>query len=147
MNREIKFRAWDKVKKQWAFGYKELGGFSVFGELHILGELQIKDLNNFEVMQFTGLLDKNGKEIYEGDVLEFFGNKKKPEHPYNEVFWQQEKGRWALRIIGKKIHSENAHGETEIIGLNEQQLERDEGYYIIIGNIYENPELITPSKE
>ena len=51
--RTIKFRAWDK--KSDAMIYNPLG----FPELYPTNEL----------MQYTGLLDKNGKEIYEGDIL------------------------------------------------------------------------------
>ena len=56
MSREIKFRIWDKINRMW------LRCFNV-------NLFDIGDLPNVELMQYTGLKDKNGKEIYEGDIL------------------------------------------------------------------------------
>lgn len=79
----------------------------------------------YPVMQFTGLLDKNGKEIYEGDVLKCSGAKK---FPLNLVIWEPMKGRWLAKLIG-------ANNFNIISG-------RKDVDYEIIGNIYSNPELI-----
>lgn len=66
MNRAIKFRAWDKVKrKMWEPHY-----LSMYGEALVSNPISgLPIVTDDPVMQFTGLHDKNGKEIYEGDVL------------------------------------------------------------------------------
>ncbi len=64
MKRKIKFRAWDRSNGKWL---KEFVLFNYGG----IGTLTGNDayVNNLDLMQFTGLLDKNGVEIYEGDIL------------------------------------------------------------------------------
>lgn len=69
MNREIKFRVWDKKSKKlhyditgFEFGVKEMTGVFIDGDFY--------NKENIELMQYTGLKDKNGVEIYEGDILE-----------------------------------------------------------------------------
>jgi hypothetical protein len=133
MNREIKFRAWDNKEKKWLLGYEypNLGGFSMFGECMLFEEwsgilnrfiLQQKDRveGDLKLMQFTGLHDKSGVDIYDGDILD--DNK-----PW--VVIQFDGGAWGLDYA-------NGAGQKYLYPLN--------SHIKIIGNIYNNPELLTP---
>ncbi len=123
--REIKFRAWDEMHKKMLYeGDKELDYYAMTFDGRIVTaadtDLVMADgaMAFLKLMQYTGLKDKNGTEIYEGDILVNGRNKW-------EVFWHIHK--WLLR------HTE-LRQVKEII----QDIETCE----VIGNIYENPELL-----
>lgn len=108
MNREIKFRIWSFLDK--AFHHFELQDYPS----GIAGGVS-------EPQQFTGLKDKNGKEIYEGDILHFeFGG----ENWIGQVAWKYPLG----------IELVNGGGWVS--------LSHAEKFSKVIGNIHENKELI-----
>ena len=118
--REIKFRAWDGKEMLSMPLNKNFGISRFFG---ILGETDI-------VMQFTGLHDKNGKGIFEGDILN--GSMFQDEYnPYKVVFedcaFRRENRKWPDGLPKPYL----SKSEIEIL------------HDVVIGNIHQNPELIT----
>ncbi len=120
--REIKFRAWSKTYQRMLFvdvlnmTDDILTAHDADGETYTQPKPQEKGV----LMQYTGLRDKNGKEIYEGDII------RRDVGPYFENFAIE----W----------TEDICGEYGCIGWN---LTNHTAYCEVIGNIYENPELLT----
>lgn len=126
--RELKFRAWDTKDKCWVYGYETLGGFSLIGEVTLMGELGRpkleKLLTDILFMQYTGLKDKSGKEIYEGDILR-----------------DADLDHWCVVFIDGSFWLQNPDDQSN---RNTYDWLSDTGdwNHEVIGNIYENPDLI-----
>lgn len=121
-NRVIKFRAWDKVEKEFIRqDYFNLIDFVGNTYQFSLGKLNQEI--GFELMQFTGLKDKNGKEIYEGDIVKLEGWEPKN---YEVVF---DRGGFCLKW-----------GEDSNFYNDIKYAEDDRGE--IIGNIWESKHLL-----
>ena len=120
MARETKFRAWDPFNAVMIYSKILSNFFNSFEKADIGG-------NNPKLMQFTGLLDKNEKEIFEGDLLAPMDNDFRPEY----------RGNWVVVYDDGTFAAE---GNSERIStwipywVPEKQIE-------VIGNIWENPEL------
>jgi len=115
--REIKFRAWDNRFKSMDFGSGDL-------------LLRISKPDFTEPMQYTGIKDKNDIDIYEGDVIEFIQTHEDGSGNtlhLGVVTWEDGS------LYSKSIKNEISRG----MGGMSKNCTRE-----VIGNIYENPELI-----
>lgn len=106
--REIKFRAWDLDNSI----YRERFNITSYGRYTIGNGADYS--NKIILMQYTGLKDKKGKEIYEGDIIDGYG---------------------VVNFIGGRyviVYDKEMKSFEDLLGDDDE----------IIGNIYENPELI-----
>lgn len=121
-----KLRAWDKQDERMSYGEIEYFGDSIE---YLFDYFCTGADEDVEFMQSTGLKDKNGVEIYEGDVIN-----------YRNSFRNPMTGSGSLSINRDfKIIFEN--GEFKAKGFD-KRLKNILSYSEVIGNIYENPELL-----
>jgi len=120
--KEIKFRVWEKEQKRMFAVYE-------FNEDHV-AEDSIHPRKVCILMQYTGLKDKNGKEIYEGDIVRL-GN-----YPFTKDI---EKVEWDNSLCGFSPFAKLLCPLYEDDDVGEVRPEAS--FCEVIGNIYENPEL------
>jgi uncharacterized phage protein (TIGR01671 family) len=128
--RELKFRAWDKSHDQMEYindlyWFEESGVHDSEGDGHHA---------NYTLMQYTGLNDKNGVTIYEGDVIKDAGNIR------GEVYWNKENASFYVKLIVPDVQESmkyfmNLHYPT----LDTPLVNALKNFYVF-GNIYENPD-------
>jgi uncharacterized phage protein (TIGR01671 family) len=135
MGREIKFRAWDEGRKEMHHDFQfiksgdEGNDWIIFiSDKQILKDgLEVHTHNpffrqQFHIMQFTGAKDKNGNEIYEGDIIEF------------------DAGEWGDNVTNIHVVSWYDYDCGWSFGGGGQT--GDMEWRTVIGNIYENPKLL-----
>lgn len=121
--RAIKFRGKRMNNNKWVYGYFGKD----YSERCIISNYLNASNEAWEVIpetigQFTGLLDKNGKEIYEGDILQ-----NTPREVQYKVYWSKDMHAWFVERIN--------YGSKEPLCCLDDKFE-------VIGSIYDNPELI-----
>jgi len=145
--REIKFRAWDKERNRMSElpfnigGTGRICGVAFFNNDLIPIEVIENEPNRYDIMQYTGLKDKNAKEIFEGDIIEI----KYKNYPKftGKVFWEAH----FLCYMVTSPHSVfscmhlNEYEDIKADGLS-GVYKYNERKYKVIGNIYENQDLI-----
>ena len=129
--REIKFRAWWKDTKRFLDCDEWYMTCSWAKYLHY-AVMPYKD-DNFIIEQFTGLKDKNGKEIYEGDIVKF-----------RERAYEVEFDKYGQFIIENK----NYHWLENLYSFRKVDIWCSDGILVeVIGNIHEHPELLETKNE
>lgn len=134
MSREIKFRAWVKPLKRYANGIDtilyhkacDVEGGGIWSVVCEEWDSEVYECDNIVVEQYTGLKDKNGKEIYEGDRIKIEGS---------DTIYTVEYGRgvWVARFGDES-------GDNICLF---HYVQKDTVLYAeVIGNIHENPELL-----
>lgn len=129
MSREIKFRFWNKMARR----FQPASKYAIDGEGKLVSYdyemMAFDDPVEFSntcivAQQYTGLKDKNGKEIYEGDIIKCKG--------FND--WFDKDG---FYYNGSVKHTIVESGESQIAGFAYIPIDRE-----VIGNIFETPELL-----
>ena len=126
MNREIKFRAWIKELNEIReveyinFWKKMISYPNKFCKEYYLNA----DFYEIELMQYTGLKDKNNKEVYEGDIVKLRAN-----HGIGVIKYSDEWGAFVVEYIKPR--------PLAVLGMNYYKEDIE-----VLGNIYENPELL-----
>lgn len=130
MNREIKFRVWDTTR---GYFIKTTDGIDddlclgIDGDLYKVyscyagGGINIINSDNYVIQQYTGLKDKKGKEIFEGDIIRGQDDDGNINKNYKNTWVEFQKGCFANHYWGHCLY--------------DSELE-------VIGNIYQNPELL-----
>lgn len=126
--RDIKFRVWDNERNAM-FNSKSVDIDFFEGKIEITSdtirydEVYTDEIKDFELMQYTGVKDKNGREIYEGDIVEY-------KNEYHVIEWDD------CKFMAKGFYCSSQDTPDDFFS---------EFAYTnckVIGNIYENSELL-----
>ena len=118
--RQLKFRSWNGKSMQY-------GGFSIHCTGKVDGSVLHAD-NPLVVMQFTGLIDVNGKEVYEGDIIA-----RTEDHNLTQIVTWGESSHWRGMDDGYNVHH---------IGFSVGEYFFSIDNFVVVGNIHQNPELL-----
>jgi uncharacterized phage protein (TIGR01671 family) len=144
MNRQIKFRAWDKLNKCMG-NVKEIEFYIQVVTYGVAKSStddnwtwQPMEISDVHLMQYTGYKDKNGVEIYEGDILQITSTDEDKKNGYNDFTelvyfsfgsFRVTEGEYNILLTTEPEGSFNELGEC---------FDKD---CVVIGNMYETPEL------
>lgn len=126
MSRQMKFRFWDKL-------YSKMS--DPISMRHLATEHRAYKDEYIEWLQWTGLQDKNGQDIYEGDILQ---SENSAFYIHHQVVWSS--GFMGWQMLNLKSGDPQDGSPQLFVGAKNRKIE-------VIGNIYANPELINPIQE
>ena len=129
--REIKFRVWDKANRTMAFGGSFRDIYPTMNREEWSYVIDTPHPDDCELMQYTGLKDKNGVEIYEGDIVAMEGSTE--QGLYGEVVWFNDNS--CFGWFSRRFPDDMLRGFA-----NKNRIE-------VIGNIWENPELLEANND
>ena len=133
---KIKLKCWHKKQKMF-FPIIAIGFADGWIELEPAPDSSfIINIEDVELVQFTGLYDKNGREIYESDIITY-------QECIYQVVYMETKACFSLDGVGQYKHfmdiMATIHTDSMVSLITEER-------FTIIGNIYENPELLEVNK-
>lgn len=132
--REYKFRAWDTLQKGYDYDVLMYHGKACY--IDAFDALEFYDVGRFVIEQYTGLKDRNGKDIYEGDISE-------GEHAIYLIIWDEQKAQFRAKVIKTK-YVLIKHCSFPLW----QYVDNDEKCrFVIIGNRFDNPDLLGEVRE
>lgn len=133
--RTIKFRGKRLLSEDWEYG--NLIQRPCGGNFIETGDMRLCPMQDFSIGQFTGLRDKNGKEIYEGDIIRSFDSKGEPIIHY--ILYDNEEAGFVAVLKGS-AKGDFGYGKCYQQWITECEKE-------VIGNIHDNPELLKQNHE
>ena len=157
--RIIKFRAWNKELKVMDYdgGVYDLFDPNIQSCKYLYLNMIILDISGkFDLMQFTGEHDNQGREIYEGDLVKWREQAsrdesiKSNEYIFGLVLWDRKACKFVISQITKgtwtyKVGNSLFEHDTEFYSYGGEEFSWDE--LDVVGNIYENPDLYSSLKE
>ncbi len=147
MNREIKLRAWCEDGNDYMMCHYKINHCDNGIWFDMIEDFHSSDV--IQVMQFTGLYDKHGKEIYEGDVIEFVGgtcnfldlNHYGQKHCIGKILVVKKLDS-GYTLMPKELYVPINNLSNLVGNINNYTFWNHQKSFIIIGNIHQNPELL-----